>query len=120
MNTYNEFVLFIIFLSFGVILGIAFGIINMISILCNRNKYLQIALDIIDCLAFTALYIALVNVFNWGQIRLYLVLGYLIGIIAERKTVGKLFAKYYYKLYNWVKTRIKLMSDSKFGKFIKR
>lgn len=120
LQTYPQVILVLIFLSFGIIIGLILGLINFILIMFKNNKFLQIITDIISCLGVSILYIYLINNFNWGEHRFFLIVFYLTGLILERKTIGKLFAKFYYKLYTIIAMKINKLEKTKFGAFIKR
>ncbi len=120
LPTHPQWLLALIFGGIGIISGIAVGIINLILILLGRKKWVEVICDIISCILITTVYIIIINAFNWGQSRIYLLIFFLLGILLERKTLGKLFAKLYHKLYNLIVSKIKKISDSKIGAFLKR
>ena len=105
---------FFIMLGIGILIGIFYGIINII----NRIKYIypiQIISDIIFSLVAVITLLILCNILNMGQIRLFLVIGYITGFIIERITLGKIFAKSYKYVYNKI---VKIFIKSKFGRII--
>jgi len=53
-----------------------------------------------------------------GQFRMFLLIGYLLGFYLERITLGKLFAKGYKKLYNFIVKVLKKFAQSKIGKVL--
>ncbi len=96
--------LFFIFLAFGILLGVIWGILNFIKLLLKNNivvsQILEAHFAVVNVFGF---FIALIN-FNFGEFRFYLLVAYVVGFILERKTLGKLFAKVYYWLYNKLKS----------------
>lgn len=108
---------FSIFLVFGLLLGVFYEIINTTNYI---KKYLiiQIIIDTIFSLASIITIMYLLNKFNKGQIRIFLIISYTIGFIIERITLGKLFAKGYKKLYNLVIRWNKALKQSKLGRII--
>ena len=120
LDSKPQMLLLIVFIFFGFCVGMMFGIFSAINLVLRRKKYIQIPLDVFMIVLSTILYIIIINLFNWGQHRIYLCIGYLIGILLERKTIGKIFAKLYYKLYNLITNRMRMLSNSKLTKFLKR
>ncbi len=120
LDTYPQWILALIFVGFGIFCGIIIGIMSAINILLGNKKIIRIIVDILNCLATTSLYLIIINLLNYGEHRLYLVLTFGIGIFIERKTLGKLFAKLYHKLYNLIVTKLEVLSKSKFGTILKR
>lgn len=69
-------------------------------------------LPVLACLCL----IYFTNTRNFGQIRWFFVFAMLIGLLLERKTIGKLFALLNAKLYNiTIKTKTKFLA-TKLGK----
>ena len=106
-----------IMLILGFLMGIIYGFINNFFTI-KKFYLLQILSDIlIIVINFTVFFIAVISI-NYGQIRLFLILGYTIGTILERITLGKLFAKGYKKVYNLLVKLLKTFKDSKLGRII--
>ncbi|MBE5735390.1 MAG: hypothetical protein E7361_02975 [Clostridiales bacterium] len=120
LNTHPQWLLAIIFVIGGIVCGMTIGILQMIHILLGKRKWVQTIVDIICCIIATIIYIIVLNLFNWGEHRMYLLIAHIIGIFVERKTLGKLFAKLYYKLYNLIVNKMRKVSNSKLGAFLKR
>lgn len=108
---------FCIMLGIGVILGIIYGILNI----PNKIKTIR-AIQIISDILFSAIaiisFIIFINLINMGEIRFFLCLGYILGFIIERITLGKLFAKGYKYVYNKIVKFFKFIANSKVGKVI--
>jgi len=115
-----QWLLSLIFVSFGIMSGLIIGIIYAINILTGNKKVLIILTDSIKIIAITIVYLIIINLFNYGEHRIYLIISYLCGIFVERKTLGKLFAKVYYKLYNLIIAKLEVLSKSKIGIILKR
>ena len=108
---------FSIMIIFGFLLGIIYGILNIFNSIKPR-LFLQILTDIIFSILASILFIILVNKINMGEIRLFLITGYIIGFILERISLGKLFAKLLKNMYTFIIRCIKSFSKSKFGRMI--
>lgn len=108
---------FIIILLAGFIIGIMYGIIKIPTKIKNNYIY-QIFTDIFFVIMTTFIFILLINIINLGEIRLFLIIGYILGIIIERITLGKLFAKGFVWVYNKLSCKIKVATKSKLGRII--
>lgn len=104
-------------LGIGVLLGIFYGVINIFNNI-HENIFTRIFCDIIFMIVATLTYIIVVEKINFGSIRLYLFLGYILGFAIERISLGKLFAKGYKSVYNKLKLMAKVFASSKIGKII--
>ena len=108
---------FSIMLIIGFVAGIIYGILNIPSKI-RTNLIWQIICDLIfTFVAFGLLFIS-INIINLGEFRLFLILGYVTGFIAERKTLGKLFAKGYLNMYNKLRNLWIKIKNSKIGRFV--
>lgn len=92
--------LFIFFLFCGLLGGIVFDIINFIKFLFCNKKITNFIFDIVETL-FCLLLIFYTNLkFNYGLLRLFPILIFLISFSIERYTLGKIIAKIYLSCYN--------------------
>ena len=120
LETHPQFVLFLFFWGFGFGCGILIGITNLIYTITDKKKLILIIFDIVSCLVSSIIYIIIINHFNWGEHRLYLLFSFVLGIFVERKSIGKLFANLYNKLYNFIVQKLNIASKTKFGTMIRR
>lgn len=106
-----------IMLFFGFIIGIIYGIINIPN---NIKKMIvvQIISDILFTILFFGIFIILTNIINQGEVRLFLCLGYGLGFILERISLGKIFAKSYKSVYTLIIKGIKSLYKSKIARII--
>lgn len=102
---------------FGFVLGIFYGIINIHTSI-KRTIFLQIITDILFITISTLSFTYLLNIISLGEMRLFLILGTIIGFLIERITLGKLFAKNYKNMYNFIIKILKSLYNSKFGRII--
>ena len=108
----------IIFFMMGMICGIVCDILKTITHLFKNNIIIQITSDFLFSTVSGLLFFSLLNQYFYGQIRLYILIIFLFGIYLEQKTLGKLFAKLYFILYNVGRKIVRKFSSSKFGKII--
>ncbi len=120
MNLINsgQLSLFIKFLIIGVIPAILLGVINFLSLFVKQKKIFFVIFDIIFCLFFTGVFLLTVNFLNYGEIRLYLLIAYILGCVIERKTIGKLFAILHKIIYNAINKISKKFKQSKLFKIL--
>lgn len=108
---------FSIMLAIGLILGVLYGILNLFSVV-KKNFIFQIIADIIFSITGLIVFIVFINIINMGEFRLFLLIGYALGFILERITLGKLFAKGFKKMYNWLIMILKKFAKSNLGRII--
>jgi len=108
---------FLILLIIGFFVGILYGILNIFTQIKNRN-ILQIIIDIFFILIAFLIFILAINIINWGEFRLFLLVGYLLGFAIERIILGKIFAKLYKKVYTFIVKILKKFTKSKIGEII--
>lgn len=106
-----------IMLGLGIALGVFYGVINIINHI-HENIFTRIFCDIIFMFIATITYIIVVEKINFGSLRMYLLLGYLLGFGLERISLGKIFAKGYKYVYNKLKLMIKSFKETKIGKIV--
>lgn len=106
-----------IMLFFGFLVGILYGILNIPNRIKKKLIY-QIFSDIIFSVIFSGAFIILINLLNNGELRTFLLAGYSLGLLIERITLGKIFAKGYKNVYTLIIKAIKYLGNSKFGRMI--
>ena len=108
---------FAIMFAFGAVIGVIYGILNIPNFIKQRI-WTQIIADLIFSTVAFITFLLLINFINLGEIRAFLVIGYIFGFIIERITLGKLFAKGYKNVYNYIVKILQHIKKSKFGRFI--
>jgi len=108
---------FITMFFIGFSVGIMYGILkNTINI--KKNIVIQTIIDTLITISAAIILIILINIINMGEIRLYLLISYFLGILIERITFGKLFAKGFKFVYTKIVSMAKIIANSKFGRFL--
>lgn len=108
---------FSIMLGIGFLIGIFYGILNIFTIV-KKNIILQIISDLIFTITSSIIFILSINIINMGQFRLFLIIGYILGAVLERVTLGKLFAICYKKVYTSLTNIKNKFVNSKLGRMI--
>ena len=103
------------FLTFLVGFGCGFitDIRNYISFLCNKNKILNFILDILVSVICCFVFFACVLAFNFGELRFFLILSFVMGIFLQRISIGTIIAKVSKVCYNFFRN---LISKVNYGK----
>jgi hypothetical protein len=109
--------------DFCILFIIGFGIGIIYEILNTPQKIKKIFLiqffsDITFCLVFTIVFLSTINMVNMGEFRLFLLIAYYLGLLIERISLGKLFAKGIKLIYNKTISLWKTFRNSKFGGMI--
>ena len=109
-----QFYIFIICLFCGVISGVVYDVLYIArSVLCGVNtavyttkdKVFLIICDLLYCLVFAAGFIFVSVIFDFENLRLYMVLGCAIGAIIYLKSVHIIVAFFVNKVYNIIKDK---------------
>ena len=108
---------FFIIFGIGFLMGILYGIINAPNLIKKRLPF-RIIVDLIFTMICSIIFIISINLVNLGEFRFFLIIGYLLGILLERITLGKLFAKGYKIVYNSIVNLFKRFANSGLGKVI--
>lgn len=117
LNTLSQPLSMLWLLLLGLAGGAIFGILASLSKLF-RHYIFRFIFDILGCVACGILFIYGITVFNSGEIRIFLVVSFLLGMLLERKTVGILFAKLFDSVYNSVAKFMKKEPKTKLGKIL--
>lgn len=103
--------------------GLICGMFLELKILIGKQitfKLFNTLLDIFYCVICGFLFIKSVNLFNYGEFRLYLLISFCLGIVIEHKSVGFLLEKVFIFIYNLVtKMFSKLKKFKLFAKLFK-
>lgn len=102
-ETLSQPVIFLIILLVGFACGLIFDARNYICFLCNKNKVVCHLTDFFAGLLSFAIFFLSIGKLNFGQLRVYLALGFAVGLIIERFSVGLIIAK----VANWCYTLFK-------------
>ena len=108
---------FSIIFGVGIGIGILYGIINIPNFI-KEHVAVRICCDIIFTSIMTISFVFIVEIINFGSIRAYLLVSYILGFAIERITLGKLFAKGYKRVYNLCVSGLKKFYNSKLGRIV--
>lgn len=116
-ETLSQPLLLIIFIICGIISGFIFDIGNFIKFLCSSKKFPCFVIDIIETFfSLTILFLSNLK-FNYGLIRIFPLIIFILAFTIERLTIGKLVAKIYLSCYNFIiKLNKRIWSKFKNGK----
>jgi hypothetical protein len=117
-DTIFEYKIFLIIFLVGIIVGALYGVLKMVLYIFKNNLILQNILEFLFAIFFVAALFFALNLYNFGQFRLYLLFSYGLGFFMERITVGKLFAKIFLYVYNCSIKLLKKLYGSKLIKFV--
>ena len=114
-ETLKQSYIFFGMLYFGLLAGVLYEVKLLIEQVLNK-KIFQITLDILFCIIFGLIFIYATSFTNYGEIRLFIILSYLIGFFIVRISVGSVLAKVFNFLYNNI---IKLIKKINLPKFLR-
>ena len=102
----------------GLICGCLYGLTQCFVLFFKKHIVAQILFDLLFSFASGIIYLYITMVLNLGSFRFYLTAIFLISFVFQRKTIGKLFAKLYTLVYNWLCKTIKVAKTTKLGKVV--
>lgn len=102
----------------GMFCGAIYGLLNAVVFVFKKHVVVRIICDLIFSAILGIVFLYLTMVLNLGQFRLYLIATFLLSVIIEQKTLGKLFAKLGLMVYNWVCKILNGFRKTKLGKVI--
>ena len=112
--------IFLCCLYFGILCGIVLGIKNLVDLTFKKNKFVLIITDIAFLSISAILFVICINVFNFGEFRLFELLAFALGIVIEQKTINNLVEKFLILIYNFfTKILCKLKQTKLFAKIFK-
>ena len=108
---------FLVIFSIGFASGFLFDFRMFLHFLLNKNKIVEVILDIVfSLLACFVFFISCINV-NHGEFRFFLILAFCFGLFLQRISLGRLIAKISGK---WYISFRKFISKIDYGKFKKK
>ena len=108
-ETINQPLNFFIIILIGFFCAFIFDISRYFYFLCNKNKIIEKINDILSIIICFCIFFISILILNYGEFRFYLLLGFILGIILQRITFGKIIAKIAKKCYDiFNKLKIKL------------
>ena len=117
-ETLKQSYIFLGSIYFGLLLGIIKNVINLIIKVFKNNKIITFILDLLFMLILGFLFIICINVINFGEFRVYLLVGFISGFILEIKTLGFLVDFVLKKIYTFIKFLVKKLLKFKIIKRI--
>ncbi|MDD4275586.1 MAG: spore cortex biosynthesis protein YabQ [Clostridia bacterium] len=99
--------------------GIICGIIYKILTLLRKQKVIGVILDLCFCIVSTFAFLFCALITNFGQIRLFMLVGFLIGIFVGVCTLGKTVANFAILIYNKIRNMLKFLKQKYLNKGIK-
>lgn len=91
---------FVFMMYMGVCMGVLYDILKYMRLVTLKNNFITVVCDIIFATIFVAVFLVGIQFCNYGQIRLFLILTYIVGFVIEKITIGDLVAKFIKYVYN--------------------
>lgn len=116
-SSFNQVNCFLVFLFFGIILGLIDCIISVIFLKKYQKKFIIPIFDAVFYTFFSILFVFLLNIYNFGEFSIVLVLAYILGFYWIKKQLKNLVAFLSLKWYNVVnKIRVKRKNERRVKK----
>ncbi len=102
--TKNQIYVFIACIAFGVVSGVLFGILSILKIFL-KYKILRLVPDVLAGLITGVLFVLYAYVLNFPTLRVYMVIGIMLGLVGYFKSFNIILAKSMEKIYNIYKSK---------------
>ena len=89
----NQAYIFLIFIIIGMIIGILFDFFRILRKTINTKDFITYIEDIIFCVLTGIILLYSIFIFNSGEIRIYIFVGLLFGILIYMLSISKYFVK---------------------------
>ena len=100
---YSQLVLFLIYIATGILIGIIFDIFRSLRKSIKTKNVITYIQDFIFWIIVGYILIIEISRFNYGELRFYILVGLLFGLIFYIFTISKLFIKINVCILNFIK-----------------
>lgn len=101
-------------LYFGLISGIFFDFCKFNVKILKSKRFFQIFFDVIFSIFTIILFFICLNIVNFGEFRIFVLISFVVGFIIEQRNLGFLVDFVFKKFYNFFGKIIKKLSKIKF------
>lgn len=101
----STFGVIIIFITFGIIIGLIYELFKLLKRIANDTYYINIIMDFIYCVTSGFLFILLIYIYTYGEFKLFEVIACGLGVYLEQNFLSKMFANAFKFVYNKVKSK---------------
>ncbi len=109
--TKNQIFVFIACITYGFFSGAVFGVLGFLKVFI-KNKILTVVLDVICGVMLGMFFVIYAYEFNFPNLRAYMFIGTLMGLVCYFKSFNILLAKSAEKIYNIYKSKkVKKIND---------
>lgn len=119
-NTLGQSIIFLKLVGIGILVGCVITLSYLLRCIFHHKTWLTIPIDILTTIFVIGVYFISVVTLYDGIMQPFTILGYLLGVVLEQKTMGKLVAKVFHFLYNKIKLGCKRLLNTKIGKFLSK
>ncbi len=106
----EQLVVFLQAFGLGFIVGLIQNVFDLIFGLFIRGKSKKVLSDIFFCLTFSFVLFCFVLAYNWGKLRLYLLLGLCLGVTIYAFSVGEIISGLFKTLEKYINKGITIAS----------
>lgn len=110
----NQFYVFFACLSIGALCGILYSIFSLIKYFVHNN-YLRVILDVVFYLLSFCVYLFLGYNLHFPSLRIYMIVGFFVGLFLYAKSLHIILANSLKKLYNKIKNKRKKVNTQDDG-----
>lgn len=112
--------IFLCTVYFGIVCGVCLMAKKLIDNFFKNKKIVVLITDIFIFFVATILFLICINLFNYGEFRLYELAGFVLGIVLEQISLNKIVEKTFSLIYNLITKLINKLKTTKiFSKVLK-
>jgi len=100
----NQFYVFIACVAFGAVCGLIFGVLSIFKCFF-KSKILKFFPDVISGILSGLIFILYTYLFNFPNLRVYMLVGFFLGLVGYFKSFNIILAKSAEKIYNVYKLK---------------
>ncbi len=114
----NTFLLFLVCTGLGFLVGAVYGVLGFVKLLTKNNFIINNIINFLFGIGVGMVVLITTINLNYGMFRWFIIVGFVVGVLFERKTLGKLFAKIFLFLYNRFSRGLTTLKNTKVVKRI--
>ncbi len=119
-HTYDQARVFLGMLYAGIAIGVWYDALRLVRGLLDAGKWLTAALDAVFALGAACILIGFMLLANYGELRLYCLLGASCGVMLYAFTIGPLLKAVLVKPSAWVLARLRKLFSMPWAKKVFR
>lgn len=111
-NANSQWWISLILIGVGFLCGFLYNFAHAIVFVFKNNVWVKNILELVATVFCGVLFLIVVNIVYYGEVRMYMIVAFVLGLYLELVTVGKIIAKTFLLLYNTITMWCKKLSKT--------